>query len=160
MEEGTALTHIWLYNCLCDCTESAFHYLAKIINLQLFGQPSGPVTLPSLLFPPFLLRFLCIIPFCSLFSFLSLTHFLFTFHSLPLAHRGYSIVYTSTNFDYFQGEMSYLCVVFISSYVSCLQLCNNFLLCSYFVVVNDTLMAISSTVHLTPFSISSVAFIA
>lgn len=64
------------------------------------------------------------------------------------------------NFNYFQGEMSYLCVVFISSYVACLQLCYSCLLCSYFVVVNDKLIAILSSVHLTSFSVSSVPFIA
>lgn len=111
---------------------------------------------------PFLLYLLYIIPLCSLFSYLSLTHFLFTFHSLPLAHRGFSIVYTYTSelWLFSRWNVIFMCSLCFFLWTM-LTTVLHFLLRSYFViVVNDTLMAVLSTVHLTPFSISSVAFIA
>lgn len=121
MEEGTALTDIRLYHCLCDCTESAFHYLATIINLQLSWQPSGPVTLPSLLFPHFFS-----VSYALFHSVLSLAFFpslIFYLLCIPfLLHTEGTVLCTlpQANFDYFQGEVLYLCAVFISSYVACL----------------------------------------
>lgn len=117
---------------------------------------------PLSLISPFLLCLLCILPFCSLFSSLSLTYFLLTFHSLPLAHRGHSILYTSTSklWLFPRGNAIFMCSLyfFLCSMPTTVL---HFLLCSNsVVVVNDTLMAVLSTVHLTPFSISSVAFIA
>lgn len=103
-------------------------HLPSITWQQLWSYNSSGshlgLSLSPLLFPPFFPT--SYVLFHSVLSLALFPSLIFYLLSIPfLLHTEGTALCThpQANFDYFPGEMSYLCVVFVSSYVLCLQLC-------------------------------------